>query len=41
MKNEIKELKAELLKVFSKFEENECEPKEGEWYFIESGGNGN
>ena len=27
MKNEIKELKAELLKVFSKFEENECEPE--------------
>ena len=34
MKNEIKELKAELLKVFSKFEENECEPKfeVGKWY---------
>ena len=28
MKNKIKELKAELLKVFSKFEENECEPKD-------------
>ena len=34
MKNEIKELKAELLKVFSKFEENECEPEfeVGKWY---------
>jgi hypothetical protein len=33
MKNNIKELKAELLKVFSKFEENDQEPKESEWYF--------
>ena len=39
MKNEIKELKAELLKVFSKFEENEQEPKEGEWWWLNDNNN--